>query len=287
MQWRSGLLGLAFAVVLGSAEADTPRISPLYLTNVEAELSLADDGSVRSVHLPRTPALEGEIGDRLEARMRHWRFEVDAGAGGEKPTQVHVQMMLEAREIDATEWEVRLGTPLLSTRRIGERLTDEDYQVDGQHIKRAPVKWPASGVQIGARIEVVVEFDASGRVTRAGARRAQLLGVKVEAHQTARAENALQPFVREAERSLARWRFPAAAAGETEPRSLLVPVHFQPADRHGPLDKWELAVAVHALEREWAQPDPYAIGPAPPALPEDDLSFGLVRLLGAVDGELL
>lgn len=286
MQWRSGLLGLAFAVMLGSARADTPRISPLYLTNVEAELSLADDGSVRSVHLPRTPALEGEIGDRLEARMRHWRFEVDAGAGGEKPTRVHVQMMLEAREIDATEWQVRLSTPVLSTRRIGERLADEDYQVDGQHIKRVPVKWPASGVQVGARIEVLVEFDAGGRVIRSGARRAQLLGVTVEPHQTARAENALQPFVREAERSLARWRFPAAAES-TETRSVLVPVHFQPAGRHGPLDKWELAVAVHALERDWTQPDPDTNEPAPPALADDDLSFGLVRLAESVDGQLL
>lgn len=287
MKWRSPLLGLAFAAMLGSAQADTPRVSPLYLTDVEAELGLADDGTVSAVNLPRTPALEGEIGDRLEARMRGWRFEVDAGANGEKPSRIHVRLMLEARDIDANQWEVRLGTPVFSALRIGERLTDEDYQVDGQHIKRAPVKWPASGVQIGARIEVVVEFDASGRVTRAGARRAQLLGVKVEAHQTARAENALQPFVREAERSLARWRFPAAAAGETEPRSLLVPVHFQPADRHGPLDKWELAVAVHALERDWAQPDPDATDSAPPALSDDDQSFGLVRLLDAVDGELL
>lgn len=284
MQWRSGLLGLAFAVVLGSAEADTPRVSPLYLTNVEAELSLADDGTVTSVNLPRTPALEGEIGDRLEARMRHWRFEVEAGANGEKPSRIHAQLTLEARDIEGDQWQVRLSTPVLSTRRIGERLTDEDYRVDGQHIKRAPVKWPASGVQVGARIEVVVEFDASGRVTRAGARRAQLLGVTVESHQTARAEEALRPFVREAERSLARWRFPAAAA---EPRSVLVPVHFQPAGRHGPLDKWELAVAVHALERDWAQPDPDANEPAPPALADDDRSFGLVRLAESVDGQLL
>lgn len=287
MHWRSGWLGLVFAVMLGSAEADTPRISPLYLTDVEAELSLADDGSVRSVHLPRTPALKGEVGDRLEARMRHWRFEVDTGANGEKPTQVYVQMTLEAREIDATEWQVRLGTPVLSTRRIGERLTDEDYRVAGQRIKRVPVKWPASGVQVGARIEVLVEFDASGRVTRAGARRAQLLGVSVGAHQTARAQEALQPFVREAERTMARWRFPIAAAGETEPRSVLVPVHFQPAGRHGPLDQWELAVAVHALERDWAQPDPDTNEPAPPALADGDLSFGLVRLSESVDGQLL
>lgn len=287
MKWISMVLGLGLALMLGAAQADTPRISQLYLTDVEAELGIAADGTVTSVELPRTPALEGEIGDRLEARMRGWRFEVDVGANGAKPSRIHVRMMLEARDIEANQWQVRLSTPVFSALQIGERLTDEDYQVDGQRIQRAPAKWPAAGVQVGARIEVLVEFDASGRVTRAGARRAQLLGVTVEPHQTARAQEALQPFVREAERTLLRWRFPAATADQTETRSVLVPVHFQAAGRLGRLDKWELAVAVHALERDWAQPDPDATGPAPPALSDDDLSFGLVRLMDAVDGQLL
>lgn len=287
MQWRSGLLGLAFAVMLGSAMADTPRISPIYLTDVEAELRIDSEGTVASVNLPRTPALEGEVGDRLEARMRDWRFEVEAAANGDKPSHIHVRLMLEARDIDADQWEVRLGTPVFSAMRIGERLSDDDYQIDGERIRRVAVKWPTAGVQVGARVEVLVEFDASGRVTRAGARRSQLLGVTVEAQQTARAEQALRPFVREAERTLLRWRFPAAAAGQTEPRSVLVPVHFQPADRHGPLDKWELAVAVHALERDWAQPEPDTTTPAPPALADDDRSFGLVRLLDWTDGQVL
>lgn len=284
MKWISMVLGLSLALMLRVAQADTPRISPLYLTDVEAELSIDGEGTVTSVHLPRTPALAGEIGDRLEARLRGWRFEVDTGANGEKPSHIHVRLMLEARDIENNQWEIRLGTPVFSTLRIGERPSDDDYGIDGQHIKRVAVKWPAAGVQVGARVEVLVEFDASGRVTRAGARRSQLLGVTVEAQQTARAEEALRPFVREAERTLLRWRFPMDAA---EPRSVLVPVHFQPAGRHGPLDKWEQAVAIHALERDWAQPDPDTTAPAPPALADNDRSFGLVRLRDWTDGQVL
>lgn len=283
MKWIA--MGLGLALMLGAARADTPSMSQIYLTDVEAELGIAADGSVSAVKLPRTPALEGQIGDRLEERMRGWRFAVDAVNG--TPSRVHVRLMLEAREIDTHEWQVRLSTPVFSGLQLGERPKAADYEIDGQRIKRTAVKWPSVSAQVSARVEVLVEYDADGKVTRAGTRRAQLLGVKVESHQTDRAEDVLQPFVREAERTLTRWRFPAAAAGETEPRSALVPVHFRPAGKYGPLRKWELAVAVHALERDWARADPEAIGPAPSAVPDDDLSFGLVRLLDPVDGQLL
>jgi hypothetical protein len=221
--------------------------------------------------------------------MRDWRFEVVRDDHGQPvPVRTHVAMMLEGTRTEAGDIEVRLLEPRFSARSIGQRLTSDAYAVDGERIQRVAVRYPPRGVWADARVLVVAEYDASGRVVRTGARTAQLLGVTVKAREHRRAQQMLQPFVYEAERATAQWRFPPASKGESGLRSVLIPVHFVGQDRpRTDLRHWAPAVSIHALEQDWAQPENFRTELALQTVPDDDASFGLLRLLSAVDGSLL
>ncbi len=288
MKWMPLSAGLGLALLVCTPGAAAPSISQVYLADAEAEIAIGTDGAVTSVELRRTPALEGEVGDRLEERIRNWRFVVMRNEAGDPvPARTRASLVLEGYQAETGKIEVRMSSPRFSARALGEGDKAEDFQVGGVLIHRVNPKWPKGAAQVGARVEVLVEYDASGQVTRAGARKAQLIGLSVDEHQAGRAKQLLQPFVRESERAIARWRFRPATAGQTEGNSAVVPVSFRPVGSQREYAKWEHAVAVHELERDWAQPKHSDAASAPQMVPDDDLSFGLVRLVEFKEGELL
>jgi len=279
----TGLAWLLLAPVLAASP-----VSNVYLADAEAEIAFDSDGVVTAVEVQRTPALEGEVGDRLEERMRNWRFDVVRNENGEAvPARTNARLVLEGRETEPGRIEVRMNEPVFTARSLGQRHSGADFSLGGQRVHRVTPKYPKDSARVSARVLVLAEFDASGRVLRAGARKAMLMGVQVSERETGRAQKILQPFVRESERAIARWRFPPAAEGETGTRSVLVPVSFLVPPAQRTLTKWELAVSVHSLERDWAQPGKQTSALPPQALPDDDGSFNLVRLVDSIEGQLL
>jgi len=262
-------------------------VSHVHLAEVEAAIGIGIDGAVTSVELRRTPAVQGEVGDRLEERMRNWRFVVVRDEhGAAVPARALVSMVLEARQHESGRIEVRMSQPSFNALLNGKRVSAADVTVDGKRIHRVSPKWPRRAAHASSRMLVLAEVDASGRVVRAGARRVQLLGVQVGANEHGRAREMLLPFVKSAERAVSQWRFPPAEDGQTQLRTVLIPMGFHPTAHHKLLD-WELAVSIHALEQDWAQPSQRTSDSDLQMVPDDDLSYGLVRLVDSLDGQLL
>lgn len=283
----------AWLLVVGSmlsASAVGAEISRVLLAEAEADIGFDTEGRVTRVELVRTPAMEGLMGDRVQARMAAWRFQPVLDEHGEPaPARTRARLMLEATPLQDGGFSVRLGQPAFSASAVGERVRDADHAYQGQRIHRARPAWPRSASPgLSAHVVLLVEFDAEGAVVRAGARSASLLGVTVRERQERQAHDLLRPFVQEAERTLMRWRFPPAADPEAGPRQVLVPIQFSGWGEPIRFHQWEHSVSVHGLEREWAKPG-RNVPSVPDMLAAEDAAAiaGGVRLVDPVEGEVL
>lgn len=275
-----GLFWLLAAGPLSAAE-----FSMVYLAEAEAEVDIEEDGTVSAVRLARTPAIEGEIGERLEERMRAWRFKPVRNEAGEAMKVVTTaRMQLEATPGDGDDEPlvVRTRQPSFTSRGLGERARRADWEVGGQIIRRVQPRFPSSYPAANARVIMKLSYDASGRVIDSTVHTAQLLDVAVGERDGAVAQRILGSFIESTRVALQRWRFPASADGG----SVLVPVQFDSTRSSRGLDKWRMAVNIPALEDGVRRNDPRDEG-APAMLAGDDSAFGLVTLLTETDEEIL
>lgn len=212
-KWRIAL-AVAFTLLAGAAFA-APQTE--YVLSLNGTLEVGPDGSVRSY------AIDGDTDaaakKAVEAAVAKWRFQPIVRDG--KPVVARTTMRLSLQAIPTERDTYQL------------RLTSASFG-DDVRIKSIPApKYPyaAASAGLGARVLLVLDVDAYGKVRNAGAYQTNLGATTANANV---AEEWRRLFERSALNAARAWTVQRAdgSSAPLEPRQYIAPVEFRML-RHG------------------------------------------------------
>lgn len=250
-------------LLAGNARADV--LQPHYLLDVQARFTVAADGTVEDIEVR---GIEDEmVLGRVVDRLAGWTFSL-AGNSAEPdsadPVGVTARFQLVAVP-NGDFMQVRIRRPSFTSRPLFARPHPDDWQVNGQRVRRTPINHPASseirrrgrGVHmLDTEIVYLVEYGPDGRVSNAGVTSIDLFHVEVRESEIEKLERMLEPYVDQGARGLRLWRFPAAE-GEDPPaiRRVLIPVRFLSDNLAGisRRGEWRHALSIDSMVDDWAR----------------------------------